>query len=188
MQDKIVIEFQHGDNEAYRSIFNMLYPTMCLFAKKYIDNYNDAEDIAQEIFIELWNQRTKFESFEQIKAFLYLSIKNRCLNVIKHNVVKEKYSQTFLLEQEQYFEEYVVEVDVIFLLNEAVNKLPEQRKHIMHLSMQGLANNEIAEQMQISINTVKLHKKIAYKELRNKLGNAFATFLIFHETIYPFFK
>ena len=179
MQDKIVIEFQQGDNEAYRSIFNMLYPTMCLFAKKYLDNYNDAEDVAQEIFIELWNQRAKFESFEQIKAFLYLSIKNKSLNIIKHNVVKEKYSQTFLLEQEHHFEEYVVEADVIYLLNDAVNKLPEQRKHIMHLSMQGLANNEVAEQMQISINTVKLHKKIAYKELRNKLGTAQSILLLF---------
>lgn len=170
MQDKTVIEFQQGNKDSYRSIFNQLYPTMCLFARKFIRDTNDAEDISQEVYIELWNQRAKFESFEQIKAFLYLSIKNRCLNFIKHQAVKEKYSQISLLEQEQYFEEFVVEVDVIHQLNDAIKNLPEQRKVIMQLSMQGLSNNEIAENMQISINTVKLHKKIAYKELRNKLG------------------
>lgn len=170
MQDKTVIDFQHGDKESYRLIFNMLYPVMCLFARKFINDYDDAEDITQEIFIELWHRHANFVSFEQIKAFLYLSIKNSCLNFIKHQAVKEKYSQSSLLEREKHFEEFVVEADVIQHLNEAINNLPEQRKQIMQLSMQGLANNEIAENMQISINTVKLHKKIAYKELRNKLG------------------
>ena len=143
-----------------------------MFAKKYIHNYSESEDITQEVFIELWNQRAKFESIDQIKAFLYLSIKNKCLNYIKHQVVKEKYNQTIILEHEQHFEDYVVEADVIHHLHNAINNFPEQRKLIIQLSLQGLANNEIAEKMQISINTVKLHKKIAYKELRNKLGAA----------------
>jgi RNA polymerase sigma-70 factor (family 1) len=181
MHDKIVIEFQQGNKEAYRSIFTMLYPVMCLFAKKFINDYDDSEDIVQEVFIELWNQQAKFDSIEQIKAFLYLSIKNRCLNFIKHKAVKEKYSKTSLLEQEQHFEEYVVEVDVIQHLNDAINNLSEQRKLIMQFSMQGLANNEIAENMQISINTVKLYKKIAYKELREKLGSSPFLLLLLNE-------
>jgi RNA polymerase sigma-70 factor (ECF subfamily) len=172
MQDKTIIEFQHGDKESYRSIFNMLYSAMCLFAKKFINDYDDVEDITQEIFIELWNQRAKFESIDQIKAFLYLSIKNRCINFIKHQAVKEKYSQISQINQEEHFDEYIVEVDAIQHLSNAINELPEQRKLIMQLSMQGLANNEIAENMEISINTVKLHKKIAYKELREKLGSS----------------
>jgi RNA polymerase sigma-70 factor (family 1) len=172
MQDKTIIEFQGGNKESYRLIFNMLYPVMYLFAKKFINYHDDAEDITQDVFIELWHQRSKFECLEHIKAFLYLSIKNRSLNHIKHQAIKEKYKQIAQIDQPEYFEESVIEADVIHNLNNAINNLPEQRKLIMQLSMQGLANNEIAEKMHISINTVKLHKKIAYKELRQKLGSS----------------
>jgi len=172
MQDKTVIEFQHGDKESYRSIFNMLYPAMCLFAKKFINDYDDAEDITQEIFIELWNQRAKFESFDQIKAFLYLSIKNKCLNFKKHLIVKEKYENSVFENNENTFEEHVLEIEVVQNIYNAINDLSEQCKQVILLSMQGLKNDEISEDMQISLNTVKMHKKIAYQKLREKLKSS----------------
>jgi RNA polymerase sigma-70 factor (family 1) len=169
MQDETVIEFQRGDKESYRSIFNTLYPVMCLYTRKFINDYDDAEDIAQEVFIELWNQRVKFESINQIKAFLYLSIKNRCINFKKHINIKEKYAQTILPGDDAFFDEYVIEVEVVQNLNNAISKLPEQQKQVIILSMQGLKNEEIAQNMQISINTVKLHKKLAYQHLRKEI-------------------
>jgi RNA polymerase sigma-70 factor (ECF subfamily) len=178
MRDKTIIEFQFGDGESYRVIFEMLYAVMCSFAKKFVNNYDDAEDITQEIFIELWNQRKKFESIDQIKAFLYVSIKNKCLNFNKHLNIREKYAKTVLTDNEQLFEEYVIEKEVALKLNNAINDFPEQRKQVIILSMQGLKNNEIAEDMQISINTVKLQKKIAYKQLREKLKSSLYIFFL----------
>jgi RNA polymerase sigma-70 factor (ECF subfamily) len=178
MQDGTVIKFQQGDKKSYKILFNMLYPAMCLFAKKFINDYDNAEDIAQDVFIELWNQRAKFESIDQIKAFLYLSVKNKCLNFKKHLVVREKYANSALEDYESIFEEYVLETEVVQNINTAINNLPEQRKQIIILSVQGLKNNEIAEDMQISINTVKLQKKIAYQQLREKLGNSLFSFLL----------
>ena len=172
MPDKTVIEFQKGNKESFKILFDKLYPAMCLFATKFIKSYENAEDISQEVFIELWNRRTKFNTFEQVKAFLYLSVKNKCLNFIKHTAVEEKFSRDSLRENIQHFEEFVIEVDVIQQLNDAVNSLPEQRKMVMQLSMQGMTNDEIAENMKVSTNTVKLHKKIAYKNLRDKLGSS----------------
>ena len=91
MQENTILKFRNGDKQSYRLLFNLLYPVMCLFAKKIINDYDDSEDIVQEVFIELWKQRTRFEGIEQIKAFLYLSVKNRCLNFKKHLTVKEKF-------------------------------------------------------------------------------------------------
>jgi RNA polymerase sigma-70 factor (family 1) len=179
MQDNTIIEFQRGDKESYRLIFNMLYPMMCLFAKKFINDSDDSEDIAQEVFIELWNQRAKFESLEQIKAFLYLSIKNRCLNFLKHINVRENYAQAALSDNEPLFEEYVIEAEVVNSLNYAINNLPEQQKQVIILSLQGMKNEEIAQRMQISINTVKLYKKIAYQQLRAKIGTNPILLLLF---------
>jgi RNA polymerase sigma-70 factor (ECF subfamily) len=151
---------------------------MCLYAKKFLGDYNDAEDITQEVFIELWYQRAKFESLNQIKAFLYLSIKNRCLNFQKHLTIKENYSKAMLGSQEQLFEEYIIETEVVQEINNAIINLPEQRKQIILLSMQGLKNNEIAESMRISINTVKLQKKIAYRQLREKMKSPLFIFFL----------
>jgi RNA polymerase sigma-70 factor (family 1) len=169
MQDNTVLKFRNGDKKAYRSLFIELYPVMCLFSKKIIHSYDDAEDIVQEVFIELWNQRQRFESTEQIKAFLYLSVKNRCLNFLKHLRVEEKFVVTTMSDNGQFFEEHILGAEVVQNIYNAVNDLPEQRKRIILLSMEGLKNNEIAKNMQVSINTVKLQKKIAYKQLREKL-------------------
>jgi RNA polymerase sigma-70 factor (family 1) len=180
MQENTISRFQKGDKESYRLLFKILYPALCLFAKKFIYDYDDAEDITQEIFIELWNQRTKFESLDQIKAFLYLSVKNRCLNFKKHQLIKEKYFKTALIEDDPPFEETIIEAEVIQNLSNAIESLPEQQKHVILQSLQGLTNNEIANNMDISINTVKLHKKTAYKQLREKLSSsAFILALLF---------
>ena len=152
---------------------------MCLFANKFINNYDDAEDLTQEVFIELWNQRAKFVSIEQVKAFLYLSIKNRCINLKKHFNIREKYAQATLSDNEAFIDEYVIEVEVVNSLNHAINTLPEQQKQVIILGLQGFKNEEIAQNMQISINTVKLYKKIAYKQLRTKISTIPILLLIF---------
>jgi len=180
MQENTILEFRLGNMQSYRLIFNELYSSMCLFSKKFLADFEDAEDIVQEVFIELWNQHSKFDSFEQIKAFLYTSIKNRCLNFKKKLIVREKFAKTTLASTELCFEEYVLETEVVQNINNAINNLSEQRKQIIILGMQGLKNNEIAEDLQISINTVKLQKKIAYSQLREKLKRPFLVlFLLF---------
>ena len=179
MSDNTITDFQNGDKESYRLLFNLLYPLMCLYAKKFLGDYNDAEDITQEVFIELWHQHSKFESLNQIKAFLYLSIKNRCLNFKKHLVIKENYARTTLSNDELLLDEFLIETEVVHHINNAIINLPEQQKQIILLGLQGLKNNEIAESLQISINTVKLQKKIAYRKLREILNPSLFFFLLF---------
>lgn len=177
MHGNTILKFHKSDTESYRLLFEMLYPGLCLFSKKFVYNYDDAEDIVQEVFIALWNQWTKFESKEHIKAFLYLSIKNKCLNFKKHLSIKEKYFNNVMTDGEDIYEELVIESEVAQNISNAINKLPE--KQIIILSMQGLTNNEIAKDMQTSINTVKLQKKIAYKKLRERLKPILFTLLLF---------
>lgn len=156
--------------KTFQDLFHDLYPSLCLFANKYLNNKAEAEDIAQESFVELWKQKSKFETVSHIKSFLYLSIKNKCINALKHNKVKNKYIGSLSLDHVSFFEEQVIKTEVIHEINKAVNNLSKQRKEIILLAMQGLKNVEIAEELDISINTVKLQKKIAYKLLREKLG------------------
>jgi RNA polymerase sigma-70 factor (family 1) len=167
-----------SENDQYKLIFESLYPVMCLFARKFVNDYDSAADVTQEVLIELWRQREKFESYDQVKAFLYLSIKNRCLNIIKHQIVKAKYADE-ILGTENETDLFIIEEEVINNLTNAVESLPEQQKQVILLGMHGLKNEEIAEKMQISVNTVKFHKKAAYQSLRSKISDSLFALILF---------
>ena len=175
LTDAVINNFRKGDQKALRHIFAELYPTLCYFACKYVQDKDEAEDITQEVFIELWNQREKFTGISHIKTFLYISVRNRCLNVLKHQRVIGKYEQEQLSDDVGTiaFEDHLIQAEVTGKIKNAVDSLPEQQKKITLLSIQGLKNHEIAEDLQISVNTVKLQKKIAYRKLREMLGIVF---------------
>jgi RNA polymerase sigma-70 factor (family 1) len=152
-------------------IFSEFYKALCSFACKYLNDRDEAEDTVQEVFIELWNQRERFTEFGHVKSFLYLSVKNKCLNIINHLKVKENYIDENLSQHsEDSFEVQVIKAEVVRQISYELDQLPAQRKKIILLNMKGLKNEEIAEDLGISINTVKLQKKIAYEQLRQKLG------------------
>jgi RNA polymerase sigma-70 factor (ECF subfamily) len=153
---------------------------ICHFSKKYVTNPDSAEDVAQEVFIELWNHRERFNDLSQIKAFLYLAAKNKCMNIIKHLRVKGKYQQSLLSEENEttMFEDEVLHSEAIHNLNMAIDTLPDQRKRIIILGMQGMKNREIAVELDISVNTVKLQKKIAYRRLREMLKPSILLILV----------
>ena len=176
----IINNFRKGNQKAFQKIFIQLYPAICYFAKKYLADADGAEDVAQETLMELWNQRSKFRDINQIKAFLYFSAKNKCLNIIKHLHIKEKYQQLQISQEHKIpvFEDEVVQAEVIRNINLAIDSLSDQRKKIIIFGMQGLKNHEIAKKLNISVNTVKLQKKIAYQRLRRILGSSEFSILI----------
>ncbi len=178
MQKKIIVQFSKGNSDSFQMLFEALYQGMCYFAKKYILDYDASEDVTQEAFIELWKQHKKFKSYHQIKAFLYTTIKNKCLNIIKHGEVKGKYARE-TIATETGVEDLVIENEVIICLKNAIEELPEQQKQTILLGMQGLKNDEIARNMDISVNTVKLYKKKAYQKLRSKINSSLLLLLLF---------
>jgi RNA polymerase sigma-70 factor (family 1) len=170
-------DFLSDGKDQFKLVFESLYPVMCLYAKRFVNDSNIAEDISQEVFIELWRQREKFENYNQVKAFLYLSVKNKCLNFIKHQKVEATYVNE-VLHTESEEDMQVIEAEVINQLTNAIESLPEQQKQVILHNLQGLKNEEIADAMQISVNTVKLHKKSAYQALRQKVNPTLLSVLL----------
>lgn len=173
----IIEQFVEGNIKSFELIFEDLYASMLGYAKTFLHNPDDSEDTVQEAFVELWNHRQKFENYTQIRAFLYLTIKNRCLNLKKHLQVVDKYKSTHANEPEVNFDAATIRTELVYELKTAIRKLPGQRKKIMLLSLQGFKNQEIADFLEISVNTVKQQKKIAYKSLKENLGNSSVLFL-----------
>ena len=80
-----------GDKKAYQIVFEEYFNALCAFCYKYINDQSETEDIVQEVFISFWEHKKDFDHFNAIKAFLYTSARNKCLNHLKHRLVKQKH-------------------------------------------------------------------------------------------------
>ncbi len=168
---------KQGDVNAFRELFNQLYPSMCVIARHYVED-TLAEDIAQDVFIKLWSEREKLLGVQSVKNYLYVSVKNHCLNHLWHIKVEEKYISNFDRDELFQFNNKVIEEETYRILKQAIDKLPEQRRNIMILTLKGLKNQEIAERLGISVNTVKTLKYKSLKVLKEKLKDYFYLLLL----------
>ncbi|NJB82155.1 RNA polymerase sigma-70 factor [Wenyingzhuangia aestuarii] len=166
----------------YDELYNSLYGSLCVFSNKYVDNLEKSKDIVQEVFIKLWNHKILTEPEDAIKAYLYTSVRNKSLDYLKSKEYKVKTKATNvdlrLLQSETYFEKEVLIEEVSRLVDNALKTLPNKCREVVELSMKGRQNDEIAEELNISINTVKSQKKIAYKKLRPLLRGSYAALLL----------
>ncbi|MBI9063646.1 MAG: RNA polymerase sigma-70 factor [Marinilabiliaceae bacterium] len=167
-----------NDSNAFRVFFEDFFPVLTVFAKKYVNNDGAAHDIAQEGFISAWEKRSSIKKRDDVRFYLYTVVRNKCLNYIKHEKVKRAYEEVTKNEEEFYFETVTIEHEVFLMLHKAINELAPQTQEILNLSLHGLGNNEIGDQLDISINTIKTLKSRAYKKLNQQLKNHFYLFFL----------
>ncbi|MFC2126051.1 RNA polymerase sigma-70 factor [Bacteroidota bacterium] len=172
MHSESIQLLKKGDKKAFRNVFDLYYNALCAFGYKYIHDQSEVEDIIQEIFISFWENRTNFDHLNAIKAFLYTSVRNKCLNNLKHQLVRQNHEPALIyeLESEQFFTNHIIEEEIFNQLYYGISQLPKSAQNIMLLALNGLKNREIAAELNISENTVKTQKKIAYSKLKDNLG------------------
>ena len=156
------------DVKVFKQFFEDFYPSVCVFAQKYLNDAEHAEDLAQEAFIEFWMRKDKFTDIKAIKGFIYTVTRNKCLNDIKLRSIRENILRDKILSDD-YFYELILEEETYRIVHQSIDNLPPQSRKIVLLSIEGNKNQEIADQLNISVNTVKTLKKNAYKELRIQL-------------------
>jgi len=154
----------------YKAFFNLLYTPLCLFSNKYIEDLDTSKDIVQDVFIKIWEDKIEFQNEKNIKSYLYTAVKNKSINYLqsKQFKLKDRLSdqKMELLESEAFFLREVVIVETSNIIEKAINTLPNKCANIIRLSFKNLTNNEIANELGISLNTVKTQKKIAYRRLK----------------------
>ncbi|WNH11303.1 RNA polymerase sigma-70 factor [Thalassobellus suaedae] len=163
--------------KGYKKLFDSLYPLLCLFANKYIYDMEISKDLVQDVFIKIWEDKIVFKNENNIKSYLYTSVKNKSLDYLKSKHYKStdnfSVNQIEQLENESYFLREVVVIEASSIIEKAINTLPNKCAKIIRLSIKDFKNSEIAEELNISINTVKAQKKIAYKRLKPLLKDYF---------------
>ena len=165
----------------FSQIYSTYFTKMIRFSQAYVIAEEDAENIVQDIFLYLWEHPEVFKTIDNMDAFLFTLVKNRCLNFLKHSLyVNEKKSSIQTVEElemqmnlyslQQFDESFLTISDVVNLINEVIDKLPERCKEIFILSrMEGLKYKEIAERLNISVNTVENQMSIALRKLKIEL-------------------
>lgn len=163
------------DKYQINDYFDIWYPSLVVFAKQFLSNQAEAEDVVQNAFVKLFENFESGKNINAMKGYLYRIIRNECLNVIKHQKVKQRYGSEMenVIHTEKYYVQKVIEEETMATLAAAVETLPPQCKQVLYLSLNGLKNNEIAEDLNISVNTVKSQKLKAYRRLREQLSNLY---------------
>lgn len=165
-------------------IFDKYYQALCYFAFQYTENDEIAEDIVQDLFTSLIEKPRKFDTSGHLKNFLYQSVKNACLNHIKKNKSQDKYHE-FLKnnhDDEEDYERKIIATEIYKELNSVIESLPSECKKVYELSyFSGMDNNSIAEELGISINTVKAQKARGKKILKERLKDLYPIILLLWE-------
>jgi RNA polymerase sigma-70 factor (family 1) len=176
----LIKKFSKGDKNAFRQVFDTYFNALCAFGYNYIREASAVEDLVQEAFISLWEKHRDFDNINALKSFLYTTVRNKCLNHLKHQLVRQKNEDALIsvLESEHYFEGKVIEEEVFNQLTLEIKNLPDSAQKIMLLALNGLSNSEIAAELNISVNTVKTQKKIAYSKLKDRLSPVLQSILL----------
>ena len=173
----------------YKATFHRYYANLLFYATRMVGE-EEAEDVVQDVFVELWKRQESMEIGEQIQAFLYRAVYTRALNVIKHRGVKQKYSSAVeeLNQERTAFyhpdnNEVIQRIENRELRNEireAINELPDKCKEVFKLSyLHDMKNKETADILGISLRTVEAHMYKALKFLRTRLSHLWLFVLFF---------
>lgn len=167
----------------FSKIYLSFYPQLVRFATVYVDYEEDAENIIQDLFLGLWERKDSLNCIENINAYMYKLTKNKCLDHLKHKMVKDR----FIVNTQSYYEqelslkmqslecfdiELASEERVEKIVSKAIDSLPPKCRAIYILSRNdGLKYKEISDRLNISVNTVETQMCIALKKLRNSVSH-----------------
>jgi RNA polymerase sigma-70 factor, ECF subfamily len=153
--------------------FKSFYQPLCNYAYTFLQDKEEAEEIVQATFLSVWEKRAALSIRTSAKSYLYAMVRNACLNVIKHEKIKQKYAGEELALAARGYESVTQTISSNELesrIQDALEKLPEQCRLVFKLSrFEELKYTEIAEQLEISVKTVENHMGKALKIMREQL-------------------
>ncbi len=157
-----------GNRYAFEILFKKYYIKMVAYANSYLHDIDNAENIVQNIFVHLWENK-KNHKIKTPKNYLTIAVKNSCLNEIQKHRNQIKYKNS-LQSEDFIIQTNYSDFKMMEYIKKAIDELPEQRKKIFKLNrLDGLKYKEIAEKLNISIKTVEVQMGKALKFLRSQL-------------------
>lgn len=164
-------DIRNGNEVAFNKAFDLYYSRLCFFADKILHDFDLSRSLAQQVFVDLWIKREKLR-IDSLESYLYQSVRNAALDVLKHKKAELKYLSSLEKEETGQITDLIEEAELADRINKAIQKLPEKCREIFVLCrFEELKYAEIADRLNISVKTVEMQIGIALKKLRKELSD-----------------
>lgn len=183
LEQQVLSTLKEGSESAFEMVFRTYYRPLCQYAYSFLNDRDEAEEVVQAAFINIWDKRDQVEIQTSLKGYLYRIVRNSCLNVIKHEKVKQQHVAHEMVHAASTHEsvsQSVISSELEEKISEAMKALPEQCRLVFQLSrFEELKYAEIADQLNISVKTVENQIGKALKIMREQLKDYLPVLLIF---------
>jgi RNA polymerase sigma-70 factor (ECF subfamily) len=180
-ETEIVKAIQAGNEKSFELFFKSNYQRLCRYAFTFMKDKDEAEEIAQNVFVTMWEKRNSLSIETSIDSYMFRAVRNASLNKIKHQKVRQDYSaeQVAILSSAEPSTHLTLKNELQKQINEAIESLPEQCRIIFKLSrFEELKYSEIAEHMNLSVKTVENQMGKALRIMRDKLKDYLVLLII----------
>ncbi len=180
----IIQQINDKDYKAWERLYAHYYKALCSYSNTVVKDRSCAEDIVQDVLVRVWQSELRFVNSSELGAYLYKAVYNNSMAYVRNDgnrkgILNHLYEEEDRLRREQLdcedeanfeFLAGMVGEEVIRELYLSIQELPEDRRQIMLLAIEGRSGAEIAEMLGVSINTVKTQKYRSYKYLKKRLN------------------
>jgi len=173
--EELIQEIKADNMFAFDVLYKKYSKRLYRFGFSIIKSQEETENLMQDVFLNLWENRHKVEKDSSIKSYIFTIAYNSAISIIRKKAKESQFVEYLKSIQKINQEPVNVEVEYNELTNkldEIIKELPQRQKEVYLLHrVEGLKYNEIAERLNISINTIENHMSRALKTIREKLGN-----------------
>ena len=183
LYERILLEkVREGDKNAFSIIFSAYYKDLVLFSASFTKDIDNSEEIVQNIFVDLWENREKIYISSSLKSFLLKTVQNKCIDWLRHSRVQQNYSGKVLENAELLSydtDNYILRSELEQNLEMALNKLPDVIASAFRMNRyDGLKYTEIAKKQNVSVRTIEVRIGKALNLLRKLLKDFLITLLL----------
>ncbi|MBC8617089.1 RNA polymerase sigma-70 factor [Parabacteroides faecis] len=169
---KTIEALWNSNHKAFEAVFITYYNKTKALIYGYIKSESDAEELTEDLFVNLWINRQSIDTSKSFDAYLHTIARNAAINYLNHKYVHLAYTNKFQFQEcSSTSEEDLIARELGLLIDDLVEKMPEQRKQIYILSRnEGLSNTEIAERLNTTKRNVESQLSLALKEIRKAIS------------------
>jgi RNA polymerase sigma-70 factor (ECF subfamily) len=172
-ETEIIRRIRQGDTGQFESLFRSSYTSLVRYAKRIIKDHDTAEEIVQDLFFRLWQDKEKIKIESSLNGYLFRAVHNRCLHWIEHNRIVVKHAQEMAHKQTNNVEnpsEIIQYKELQSKIAAILERLPERCGRIFCMNrFEGLKYAEIAVKLEVSVKTVEADMGRALREFRKAL-------------------
>jgi len=166
----LLLRLKEGSDEAFKEVFYAFYDPLCVFSVQFTESLEQSEDIVQELFVNLWDRKL-YQHIGNLRFYLFTSVRNRSIAVARRNDRNISFDEVEENAESAFYGEYTEEELSLKhqRLQASLAQLPPQElKVLTEIILNSKPYKQVAEEMGLSVNTVKTHMSRAMKALRRK--------------------